>query len=196
MTTAERLKAIISKASFKLYQTHTWENEILNEGIRGVQRRLLINPDDIKGKAILDLGCATGAECIWSIENGANLAVGIERDKNNADLFANLIGAFNQRSEKLYVIQHDLKYGLPNFAFDIDTLFCFSITHHLGYKKMWHEVSGVTVVYVEGGADSGYTEETLSDDIFEASLLGYVENHTKDPNKRRPLFRLIRKISD
>lgn len=194
MSNITKLKSIIADAPFTLYQTHTYKGEILNEGLRGIQRRALINLDDIKGKDVMDLGCATGAECIWALEQGANLAVGIERGEKQVELFKKLAGAIEENlNRRLVILQQDLKQGVPLLTFEIDTLFCYSITHHLGYRAIWHDVPGVKTVYVEGGADSNYSQESLTDKIFTAELLGYVENNAQNSEKKRPLFRLTRK---
>ena len=188
----DTIRKIITDSGHNMYQTHTWEGEPLNAGIRGVERRELIIMSDIRRKRILDLGCATGSESIWAYENGAQCAMGIDAGAQQILIFNKIIKVL-EAFPKLLAMRYDLKTGLPEIPFQVDTLFCFSITHHTGYRKIWLDIPGVNVVYVEGGADSNYTVEKLTDDVFQAELRGMIPNNIGNMNADRPLFRLHRK---
>lgn len=54
------------------------------------------------------------------------------------------------------------------------------------------DVPGASVVYVEGGADSPYTAETLAENRWRAEFLGRTPGNRYDPRPLRPLFRLER----
>lgn len=189
-----KIKSIINEHQDIMYQTHTWGNEILNDGIRGIGRRDYILESDIQYKTVLDLGCATGAECIWSLELGAKTVIGIDSGEKQINTFKKIINCLSEKyNNKAFAYNHNLKNQLPDVHFEVDTVFCFSITHHINYKKIWLDIPNVKVVYVEGGSDSGYTEESLSDDYFEAKFISFIENNSEDKQSKRPLFRLVKK---
>lgn len=192
------LKEVIdSHKSHPFYQTHTWEGVELNNGIRGVERRKHILIDDIVGKNILDLGCSTGAETIWAIEMGAKKAYGLDKEPEKIKIANELIGALkksliSENEIDLKCDQRDLSNELL-LANWCNTVFCFAITQYLGYRKIWHEVPGASVIYVEGGGDSGYTEESLTDDKFIAKKIAMTPANNEDKRLIRPLFRLTRR---
>lgn len=189
----ERLQEVIRESKCVMYQTHTYQGEKLNEGLRGIERRSFIDLNDIKGKKIIDLGCATGAECFWAIEQGARNALGFDAGEEQIEVF-NKISQILVLDDSVHGIVRNLKTPLGVIGDgEWDTAFCFSITHHLGYRKIWHELSKVKVVYVEGGADSGYSEKSLTDELFDAKLIGHIPNDNRNPEKVRPLFKLTRK---
>jgi len=193
-TIKTNIKNALGAHEGSIYQTHTWGGEILNKGIRGIERRSSILTSDLKDKFVLDLGCATGSESIWALECGAKGVVGLEAGESQVRTFNKIINSLGDRYKgKAVVHRHNLNNPLPVLPLNIDTIFCFSITHHINYKKIWLEVKGVRVVYVEGGADSNYTEKSLSDKHFNAKFISFVENNSVDKTGKRPLFRLVRK---
>jgi len=189
-----KIKNVLGEHKGAIYQTHTWGGEVLNNGIRGIERRSHILLCDLKDKCVLDLGCATGSECIWALESGAKGVVGIEAGESQVKTFRKIIDSFGEALRgRAFVCHRDLKNALPIIPLNIDTVFCFSITHHINYRKIWLEVKNAKVVYVEGGADSNYTEKSLSDKTFDAKFICFVENNSVDKSGKRPLFRLVRK---
>ncbi len=183
------LNCIRKYPAFEFYQTHTWGGKIIIDGIMGDEKNSYISIDDIKEKIILDLGCATGATCLWAAENGAKHVIGIDKEHLNIQIFNELAGIAGC-SHNTYV--YDLKYKLPEKIIDtkIDTVFCFAITQYIGYRKIWEEVPSAKVVYIMGGVDSNYTEENLSDDLYKAEFLTNLPNNRIDRKMLRKLFRL------
>lgn len=176
-----------------LYQTFIYNGVELNIGSRENDRHQYINIDDIRGKNILDLGCATGAECMWTIEKGANYAIGLEIDDEKIKVFNDVIEILNKYDRfhhKMRCMRYDLNNQLPTFDTQIDVVFCFAITQYIKYRKLWHEVPGNITVYVEGGADSRYNEQMLTDHRFKAKLLGYTKSDRVNTSLSRPFFRL------
>ncbi len=175
------------------YQTHSWNNKNLNIGIMGNEKNNFILVDDIKGKNILDLGCATGDTCIWAIENGAKKAIGLDKEQNQLTIFNELAACIKGR-HKPEGIFCDISQGLPPFVFkeNFNTIFCFAITQYIGYRKIWMEIPTAKVVYVMGGTDSNHTENSLSDDKYTAKFITFLPNNNTDRLLLRKLFRLVR----
>lgn len=176
-------------ADVTCYQTHTVGGVEVNRGIRGIERRNFIRMDDVVGKRILDLGCATGAECFWAVESGAREAVGLEAGLKYVEIARKLkmaIGVSNVRFE------HGRIGERPKlFAEGWDTVFAFSVMHHTGYARFWNDIN-CSVVYLEGGADCHLTAKNFSVDGWAAELLGYCPNNRADTSLLRPLFRLVK----
>jgi len=191
MNVYEELKKVIdSHKAHPFYQTHTWGGKVINKGIRGIERRELINLDDIKGKRVLDLGCSTGAESIWAMENGAAHVLGLDKDMDKMKIFAELI--YNAPLGS--VICHPTDFSKTLYIdVEFNTIFCFAVTQYIAYRKIWHEVPSATVIYVEGGGDSGYTEESLTDDKYIAKKIGMTPGNSKDMRLIRPLFRITKR---
>jgi len=176
-----------------IYQTFTYGGLELNRGLRANERRKLIDLNDIRNKNVLDLGCATGAECMWAVENGAARALGIDINDDNILMFNHIIEILNEDSffgGRVGCMKYDLNNHLPSFAIKFNTVFCFAITQYIQYRRIWNEVPGQIVVYVEGGADSNYTEESLTDERFVAKFLGHTPSNREDQRPLRPFFRL------
>ena len=91
----DSLKKCLSEQNITFYQTFTFQNEELNKGIRKNERREFIDLKDIEGKHILDLGCATGAECLWAVENSALSATGIDKGEEQINTFNEVIKCVN-----------------------------------------------------------------------------------------------------
>jgi 2-polyprenyl-3-methyl-5-hydroxy-6-metoxy-1,4-benzoquinol methylase len=193
MSVRSEIEKVLRKSKY-LYQTYTIKDKVILPGIRGIERRNFIDVADIKGKNILDLGCATGAECIWSLEKGANRACGVDSVKENIEIFNEIISILKWNNKAIGV-EFDLNNNLPCSisSDDFDTVFCFAITQYIKYRKVWHEVVNAKVVYVEGGGDSTYTESMLTDNLFKATKIGMTPGNSSDMRLIRPLFRLERK---
>lgn len=58
----------------------------INPKLQYVRHSIIASPEFIKGKSILDLGCCVGATGAWALHNGAKTYVGVEIDKDFADL--------------------------------------------------------------------------------------------------------------
>ncbi|HIB85060.1 MAG TPA: DUF1698 domain-containing protein [Chromatiaceae bacterium] len=182
----EKIKNILKEHKGTFYQTHTFGKEVLVEGIRGIERRDSILVDDIKDKVVLDLGCATGSECLWSLEQGAKKVIGIDSGVEQINTLSKIAKLFKGKliTHNLNLIHNKVELGI-----EVGTMFCFSITHHIKFRKIWHEIAGVKVVYVEGGADSNYTEESLTDELFIAKFVKHIPNNSINKKEVRPLYR-------
>ncbi len=193
------LRECISKQNITFYQTFTFQNEELNKGIRKNERRAFIDLNDIKDKHILDLGCATGAECLWAAENGALSSTGVDKGEEQINTFKKIIECVNFEGSnfknKLSAISYDLTQQINSkmFSNKIDTIFCFAINQYISYRKLWREIPEARVIYIEGGADSGFNEINLTDDVYQAFYLGATPSNANDQNKKRPFFKLIKK---
>lgn len=189
-------REVLARHDGPLYQTHTHLGVELNEGIRGTERRALVDLADVRGRRVLDLGCATGAELLWAVEEGAARAFGIERHGPHYFTLYELM----MRLEPLHVFAfwNDLARWTPLDScpyvrdFEADTVFAFAISHHLGYRPIWEEVPSATVAYVEGGGGSPYTAADLSRNGWTATLLGRTPGNRASFEPSRPLFRLVR----
>jgi cyclopropane fatty-acyl-phospholipid synthase-like methyltransferase len=195
----EVLKKCLDDQNINFYQTFTINGEEINQGIRKNERRTFIDLKDILNKNILDLGCATGAECVWAVEKGANSATGIDKGEEQIQTFKNVIQCLNFAqspfNNKINAISFDLNQKIDNKLFNnkIDTIFCFAINQYVGYRKLWYDIPEASVIYVEGGADSGFTENNLTDAIYIAKYLGNTPSNSKNYEQRRPFFKLIKK---
>jgi len=179
---------------FVFYQSHTWKDEVLIYGKMSNEKNNYIDICDIKGKTILDLGCATGSTCFWALENGASKVIGIDNGKEQIEIFNELAEIFDVKNKTQgYVGDLNNKIPLEILKEKIDTIFCFALTQYIGYRKIWHEALSAKVIYVMGGSDSGYNENNLSDEIYEAKLLAYLQNNSEDKRRLRPLFKLKRR---
>ena len=191
MKTADRLRQILRLHQQPLYQTHTHRGQVLLPGIRGLDRRQLIRPEDLAGRTVLDLGCATGAESLWAAEQGAAGVLGLECDAAMIATFRAMAAALKLRTT-VTCRQWDLRAGLPPDLPAHETILALAITQYCGYRALWQEVPGATVVYCEGGADSPYSAASLSGDGWRAELLGRTAASATDPRLLRPFFRLTR----
>ena len=173
------------------YQTHTWKGEVLNQGIRGNERRQLVLPADLQGRRVLDLGCASGAECFWALEQGASSVCGVEVHTAIAGAAQRLVLEAGLQ-DRITILSHDLRQGLPSeiLAQTWDTVFAFAILQHAGQRRFWETVPGATVAYVESGAPCSWDSESLTQKGWQATLRGRTPNNAKDPRKFRKLFRL------
>jgi len=136
------------------------------------------------------------------MENGAKATYSVDQPISAAPQMKTVLN-FIQKLKDLNVkfahnmtgIPHNLFNGVPAVVAKapIDTAFCFAITQHINYRKIWKEIPSVKVVYIEGGADSPYTEKSLTDEMFTAKLIGRTTGNRQDSRLRRPLFRLVRK---
>ena len=189
-----RIQKILQEFPETIYQTHTWRNEILHHGIRGLDHRGLVDWDDLLGKRVLDIGCATGANCIWAMERGATEVMGIDPDQKHIDTFMKIALVAGSHYPDIFWRQCDLSDGVPDDIkeLEFDTVFCFAITQEVGYRKMWSEIPSVKVAYVEGGADSPYTERLLSEAGFMPTLVGFSSLNRSENSVQRPVFRLER----
>lgn len=174
--------------SFKnvtFYQTMTWGGSIVKNGLRGIERRSFIDLSNINGKSILDVGCATGAEMLWAIENGAISATGID-NQLKTDVVNDIAKFLNI---PIKGIDFDLDNGLPeeikNTKFD--TAFLFSITHNIKYKNIWEDIDA-DVIYFETGADSGMNEKKLSGKKYKATQIGETPGSYASPRICRKVF--------
>lgn len=191
MTTMERMRAILDSVAW-LYQTHTWRGQVVKEGVRGTERRYLLRLDDIEGKAVLDLGCSTGAESLWAMEKGASLVCGVDRDSESLRVLGELAAFVGYSARVRHSIQ-DLNRPIPEFLKQQwETVFCFSLVHHLGYRRVWNEVESAKVVYVEMPAEARCSDEWFEEGGWMVERLGDVPSNREDQTSRRPLWRLSR----
>lgn len=186
LTIAEKMRRVLAEAT--RYQTHTWKGEVLNAGIRGVERRAHIRLDDVRGHRVLDLGCATGAESLWAAEQGAAAVCGVEVDSAIADAARRMVKA--SRLRQVEIVCRDLRDGPPPGEWD--TVFAFAITHHVGWRPLWEQVPGCRVAYLESGAPCPWDAATLSRRGWRAELLACTPANAADPRPVRGLFRLER----
>lgn len=182
---------IKSRSDMTFYQTHTWEGQKVNEGIMGCEKNNYILSEDIIGKTILDLGCATGATLMYALEHGAKKVIGIDNLLNNIVAFNDMADICGFKN-KVKTYCFDLSEGVPVNAKNVDVVFCFAITQYVGYRKIWNEIPKAKVIYLMGGVDSGYNEKLLSCDGWSAEFLAEVPNNNKDNNKNRKIYRLTR----
>jgi hypothetical protein len=193
MTLEERLRGVIAHLPIVLYQTHTLHGVELNEGSRGVERRSFVNLADVKGKRVLDLGCASGAESFWALEQGATEVLGLDLAPEHIAIAMRLREEYDHTPVRPFFRQWDLTRGVPAGIGEFHTVFAFALTQYINYRQVWDEVEGARVAYVEGGGDSTYTEASLTSARWAAKLI------TRTPGNRlrafpdRPLFRLERK---
>ena len=185
----EEMKGILAERN--RYQTHTWDGVILNKGIRGIERRALLRVEDIAGRRVVDLGCATGAESLAALEAGAIRVCGVERDAGIARDAERLVYASGSGA-RVEIVNHDLKTGLPEQVTSQtwDTVFAFAILQHSGQQRFWETVPGATVAYVESGAPCSWNEDSLSRNGWHAESLGMTPNNSADTRLLRGLFRL------
>jgi len=193
-----RMRAALSGLERPLYQTHTWAGEVVEVGLRGVERRALIDAAHVLDQHVVDFGCASGAETTWAAELGAASVVGIEHNEKYVPVVAALRDVLRAEeplagARVLSPIAWDLRHGVPTEAKHATVAFCFAITHHLGYRPLWKELPLVRYVYLEGGVDAGYTERSLSDAEFQATLIGTTPGRSATPNPRRNVFLLQRR---
>jgi len=190
---ATQLRRILKKAPISLYQTHTLDGHELNVGIRGVERRALVDLADVRGRRVLDLGCATGAESLWAAEMGATHVLGIDVGVDQIEVFQWLRLAWcAKKPTNVECLRWDLRFGLPPDLVEFDTVFAFAIAQHIGYLEVWQQVSAARVAYVEGGTDCPFTEASLSTNGWTATLIGRTPCNRARPGLERPLFRLVR----
>lgn len=175
------------------YQTHTWGAQQLNQGIRGTERRRFIHSEDLQNKRVLDLGCATAAECFWALEQGAHAVCGVDILPGNTQTAQRLAAACSFE-DRFSVLCHDLRTGLPSQVLTQtwDTVFSFAVLHHAGQQRFWENVPGATVAYVESGVPCPWDATSLSRNGWRAELLGWAPNNSEDRRKHRGVFRLVK----
>ena len=190
--TAARIQSVLENHKGAIYETHTWKDNVLIPGIRGLERRDLINRDDLSGKMVLDVGCGTGALSTWAMECGALEVMGLDDDEMNIDTFKGIAHAAGDYFPDIFWRLCDLSNGLPEDILDLqfDTMFCFSASKRLGYRKIWADVPSIRVAYVEGDTDSPYIEKVLRGGGFSSTLIGFVPINKSKNALQRPIFRL------
>jgi len=193
MKLEDRLRKIIAGLPIVLYQTHTLLGVELNLGVRGVERRAMVNPADLKGKRVLDLGCASGAESFWAMEQGAVEVLGIDLHQEHISICEQLRAEYNHTMFRPCFRQFDLSRVIPDGIGEFDTVFAFALTQYINYRKVWRDVQGARVAYVEGGGDCTFSAKDLSDSEWAATLIGRTPGCRAKHFPDRPLFRLERR---
>jgi len=118
-----------SKRMNRPYQSIFYEGKELVEGRRrDINERLQkLNPADLRGKTVLDLGCNLGMSSYLAAERGAKQVVAVEYSPHIASAAIRLNAYF---CRPCHFIQHDLSENLElNEQFD--TVFCLSLIKHL-----------------------------------------------------------------
>ncbi len=89
-------------------------------------------------------------------------------------------------------LDHDLATAVPDFG-PFDVVLCNSICQHLGDRRVWLEIRGPRVVYVETGYPPAWDAAALNVAGWTATLLGEVPIvHYAAPGYTRRVFRLQR----
>lgn len=169
------------------------------ELLRGLRPDILtrirtLDPNDLEGKTILDLGCNTGSNCFCAIQHGARQATGVDY---SAKLISVAHGLNAYFALPCTFMVHDLNIELTQIE-PFDTVFCFSITSHLKNKDALRQTiitKTKRVLYFEGHAHDSLSnyEDILNKDYFKTiDLIGYMRNRIQNRRKNRPLFRCER----
>lgn len=168
------------------YQPIIYRGEVLIEGRRNdsLERFAHIRGEDIQGKGIIDFGSNLGTNTLWAHENGADVAIGLEKERKLAESsirIAVMLGypIITKTSDLSKPVHHDMKF---------DTGFCFSIDRHVNNNKVLSDNisnSGINVLYFESHDLQEVPNEILN--RFEnCELIG------RTFNNKRNFYRLTR----
>lgn len=128
VTMFKKQETTMSKTGFY----HTLNNpKVFINGARNlkVRERVLNKLKIKKGEKILDVGCNLGLLTHYLYDRGAKV-IGIDMDKNiitAAKMVANIIG----KDVNFFTIDVDSKSSLDTLKDQFDTIFLFSVLHHL-----------------------------------------------------------------
>lgn len=181
-----------SKRLNKPYQSIYYRGRELVEGRRKdvAERMQHVAESDLRGKRVLDLGCNLGMSSYLAAERGAVEVVGIEGSGNIASAAIRLNSVF---AGPCMFIQHDL--GLDMKIGKFDTIFCFSVIHHVKNKEALIRTIDQAlggVLYFEGHARTSLADYSyfLNDRRFsKIELLGYTSDGIHKSSKSRPFWR-------
>jgi len=155
------------------------------------ERMQEIEPADLEGQTVLDLGCNIGASCFIATEFGASRAVGVEVSPKIATAAVRLNAYF---AMPCYFVVHDLSKCLSGID-RFDTVLCFSLAKHLnsteGIVATIKRAAG-KVLYFEGHAGTKQAEyEYLLNarNFSRIELIGYGRDGIHTEKRTRPLFR-------
>lgn len=175
------------------YQSISHRGQLLLQGRRqDLQERIqLMDPHDLKGKSVLDLGCNIGMNCYLAVEAGAREAVGIDRSKRLVTAAARINCYFAAPCR--FLVQ-DLDKE-PSELGRFDTVFCLSVAAHVkdpGMLVTWCQAAAKETVYFEGHAKTkrdDYVYLLNSDNFSAIDLIGHTHDGRQFGTKTRPLFR-------
>ena len=151
---------------------------------------------DIKGLAILDLGCGSGIYAEYFLSQGASFVTCVDFSKEMIELVSN---KFNDRV-KAYV--QDLSQGLPNEATEsIDVIVCPLVIHYLqDLPSLFKEISRVLKPdgYMVFSTHHPFTdfESTLSGNYFEQEKITQQWDTVGEPVAVSFYRRSLTEISD
>lgn len=174
------------------YQSIYDGDKLLVEGRRSdIKERIdMIDPADLRGKSLLELGCNIGANCFCAIQVGATSAVGIDvPGLIDVALRLNCYFNYNCRFEAL-----DLNDPLTGIE-PADVMFCFSVYKHINNKKaLIDTIMNKTkkILFFEGHGNTTLEDyqDLLNKDNFKSiELIGHTRNGIHSKKRNRPLFR-------
>ena len=155
------------------------------------QRLDKVRPEDLRGKAVLDLSCNIGMNCFLAVERGARLAVGIDLGPLTRAA-ARLNGFYNLACRFL---AHDLNDEVTDIG-EYDTVFVFALIGHLdrveGLLRTIRHVAPKTV-YVETHCTiqpQGDLDGILQSSMFRSvEFLGHCRDNVARSEQSRRLYR-------
>jgi hypothetical protein len=170
---------------------HAGEELVLGRR-RDIQERTdLLNPADLRGRSVLDLGCNIGSSSFCAAEAGAREVTGVDLSPKLVSTAIRLNAYF---ARPCTFRAHDLN---REFAVGsrFDTVFCFSVTKHVedqsGLRATILNSTG-RVLYFEGHPKTrlGDYENLLNDRYFTSiQLVAMLKEGIHSDAATRPLFR-------
>ena len=151
-----------------LYQSIFVNGEELIAGARrdSLERMNCIQPEDLKGKSVLVLGCNNGRDCFMAGERGASKIIGVDID-------AQLLGAALREATYYGYPTDFIQYDLTN-PLDIgefDTILAFSIYNSVAdHAVLAQTMRKGKVVYFEGHC----LLPLLSDEAYQERYAGSI----------------------
>lgn len=113
-----------------MYSEHPWPGYRNADEEMGWRLRLLgIQPEDYKGKLVIDIGCGTGEYAQWYASHGAHSVVGVDLSEPSLEIAQNgaeQLGIENVRFET----QDVLRLSFPAETFDY--AYSVGVLHHTG----------------------------------------------------------------
>jgi hypothetical protein len=175
------------------YQSLHYGDELIVAGRRKdmLRRIKMLEPDDMRGSTVLDLGCNVGSNCFLAVHAGAASAHGLELSPRIATAAVRLNCYY---AAPCWFTVHDLTVPfIPQAPYDV--VFCFSVVAHLPTKDAIVETfraSTGRVAYFEGHENSSLADYRyiLNEDLFSSvDLIGYGQASIHGSSLNRPLFR-------
>ena len=176
-----------------VYQSIWYRGEEIVKGTRDnmFPRMSKIRLEDIKDKAVVDIGCNLGAASIWSIENGAKKCMGFDVAKEGIEL-ANTIAKELDIPCQFRVAD----FGHPQEKHG-DVAFCFACADDITkedvdkQKILLENLKKYDIIYFEThlkGTFPNWDMPKVIKDYFKCEYLG----ETGENNLRRDFYRLTK----